>query len=128
MYIVNNLKTTPRVISGCSLVHRKLGAPQKAAIAAGILNGEVAIKLSMRQLAQLVGVSVPYIRAASQLSSEARRSIEDDEGSLSFTNLIKPSSKPSALPKPISDTRLVSIIRDAGIDRTLAAACQVDVA
>ncbi len=132
MYLIQSSRTSapPRVISGRSLVHRKLGAPQKAAIAAGILNGDVAIKLSMRQLAQLVGVSVPYIRAASQLSSEVRRSIADDEGSLSFTCLLKSSFKPLALPKPVivTDEKLSNIIKTAGIDRVLALACEVETA
>jgi hypothetical protein len=104
MYIVKASETslTPHVISGRSLVHRKLNARQRAAIAADILAGKVVIELSTCQLAQLIGVSVPYIRAARQPSQR------------------------QALPKPISDIQLTSIIRNAGLDRTLAAACAVE--
>jgi hypothetical protein len=125
MYLVPTSKTSAplRVIRGRSLAQRKLGAAQKASIAAGILAGEVTIELSVSQLARLVGVSVPYISAARQLTPEVRRSIADGEGTLSFTLLLK---SPLSLPKPVTDTQLVNIIRDAGLDRTLAAACAVE--
>ena len=128
MYIVNNSKASasPRVISGRSLVHQRLNARQKAAIAASVLAGEAVIKLSARQVAAVLGTHATYIRAASQLSPEMRRSIVDGRDQISFTGLLKPSSKPLALPKPVSDEQLAGIVRGAGIDRVLAVACEVE--
>jgi hypothetical protein len=86
MYLVQDPRTSPtaRVISRYSLVHRRLDARQRTAIAADILTGHIAIKLPMRQLAHLVSVSAPYIRATSQLSREMRQLIADGERSMSF--------------------------------------------
>jgi hypothetical protein len=82
--------------------------------------------LSLRQLAQLIGVSAPYIQAARQLSPTKREAIANGTDSTPFTTLL-PSSKPSlALPKPMSDAELANIIKNAGLDRTLAAACAVE--
>jgi hypothetical protein len=129
MYLVQASKATlpsPRVISGRSLVHRKLSAAQKAAIAARLLAGEVLVQLSTRQLAQLLGVSVPYIRVASQLTPAKREAIANGTDSTTFTSLLS-SSRSLALPRPVvSDQQLVNIIRDVGLDRTLAAACAVE--
>lgn len=115
-----------RVVKGHSLVHCKLDARQRAAIAAQILEGDVAIRLSTRQLAQLVGVSVPYVAAAKQLSPAKRQAIASGRDSMSFAALLKPPTKPLALPKPVSDTQLVDIIKGVGIDRVLTIACEVE--
>jgi hypothetical protein len=128
MYLFGNSNASAarRVISGRSLVHRHLDACQKAAIAAEILVEEVAIKLSMAQLAQLVGVSIPYIRAARQLSPEIRQAIAAGETTMSFAFLLKPSTKPLTLAKPVTNMQLADIICHAGLDRTLEVACQVE--
>ena len=76
MYIVRTPNTsTPRIISGRALAHRKLDARQKAAIAAEILNGEAAISLTARQLATLLGVNLNYVAIAAQLSPHKREAI-----------------------------------------------------
>jgi hypothetical protein len=100
MYLVQDPRTSPpaRVISGHSQVHHRLDARQRAAIAADILTGHIAITLSIRQLAHLASVSAPSIRAASQPSPEMRQSIADGESSMSFDLLLKSSSEPLALP------------------------------
>jgi hypothetical protein len=132
MYLIENSKasTKPPVICGRSLVHRHLDARRKAAVAAQILAGEVAITLSARQLAQLVGVSAPYIHAALQLSATKRQAIAEGKDTSSFAILLKPPPKlpvePLMLPKPVSDAALISIIKDAGLDRALEAACAVE--
>jgi hypothetical protein len=92
MYLVENLNTSasPRVICGRGLLHRKLDARQRAAIAVQLLVGEAAIEMSSAQLARLLGVSVPYIRAARQLSSSKRQAIADGKDRTPFAILIKP--------------------------------------
>jgi hypothetical protein len=91
MYIVTASETTPParvIISGRSLAHRKMSAGQKAALAAEILSGEVAIKLSVRQLSQLIGVSAPYIKSAGRLTKAKRASLASgtDMGYRVFAN------------------------------------------
>lgn len=127
MYLVENSKASAwrRVIRGRALVHRRLNARRRAAIAAQLFEGEVVIDLSMRQLAQLIGVSAAYIHAARQLSPAKREAIANGTDSTPFTTLL-PSSKPLALPKPVSDTQLVDIIKGVGIDRVLSVACTVE--
>jgi hypothetical protein len=112
MYLINSPKATlPSRVLRKGPAHRQRSAAQKAAIAAGILSGEVAIKLSKLQVARLVGVCLPYVNRACQLTPEARQSIADG-----FV-LLEPA---------ISDTELADIIRNAGIDRTLTIACTVE--
>ncbi len=88
-----NASTSPRTINGRSLVHRHLNARQKAAIVAQILEGEVAIKLTARQLAQLLGVSAVYIRTAAKFSPAKRCAIASGKDSTSFTTLLSPSTR-----------------------------------
>lgn len=127
-----NNSPPPRVISGRSLVHRKLSAPQKAAIAARLLAGEAIIQLSTTQLRQFLGVSVSYIRAASQLTPAKREAIANGTDKTSFTILMPSSKKQAALPRPITDdtditdVQLANIIRSVGVDRALAVACKVE--
>jgi hypothetical protein len=128
LYLVEkeNASGWRQVISGRALAHRRLNARQRAAIAAQLLEQEVVIDLSVRQMAQLIGVSVPYILAARQLSSEKREAIVNGKDLTSFTTLLPPASKPLALPKPATDLELADIVRAAGIERILAVACQVE--
>jgi hypothetical protein len=128
LYLVEKEKASAwrRVISGRALAHRRLSARQRAAIAAQLLEQEVVIDLSVRQLALLIGVSVPYILTARQLSSEKREAIVNGKDLTSFTTLLPPASKPLALPKPVTDLELAEIVRAAGIERVLAVACQVE--
>ena len=112
MYLINSTKTTlpARVLRNRSAEHRRRTAGQKAAIGAGILNGEVAIKLSKMQIAKLVGVSVPYLNRACQLTQAEREVVAD--GGFDFD-----------MP---SDAELTRMIQRAGIDRTLSIACVVE--
>jgi hypothetical protein len=114
------------VISGRALAHRRLNARRRAAIAAQLLEQEVVIDFSARQVAQLMGVSLPYIQAARQLSSATREAIANGRDSTSFANLLPPAIKPMALPKPVTDLELADIVRDVGLERVLAIACQVE--
>jgi hypothetical protein len=112
----------PRAVSGRSLPLRKLSAPQRAAMAAMVLNHETDIDHSVVQVSQLFGVSLPYIKAALKFTPEMRQRIAAGNASPSFTGLTKWTS----LPKPVTDVQLAVIIRDVGIDRTLAVACAVE--
>jgi hypothetical protein len=114
------------VISGRALAHRRLNARQRAAMAAQLLEQEVVIDFSASQVAQLMGVSLPYVQAARQLSPEKREAIADGRDSTSFANLLSPAIKPMALPKPVTDLELTDLVRSVGIERVLAIACQVE--
>ena len=112
LYLLNAPKSSlpARVLRNRSAEHRRRTARQKAAIGAGILNGEVAIKLTKLQIAKLVGVSVPYLDRACQLTPAEREVVAD--GGFDFD-----------MP---SDAELTRMIRRAGIDRTISIACVVD--
>jgi hypothetical protein len=129
LYLVEKQKASAwrQVISGRALAHRRLNARQRAVIAAQLLEQEVVIDLSVRQVAQLLGVSVPYILAARQLSSATREAIVNGGDLMSFASLLPPNSKLLALPKlPVTDLELADIVRNVGIERVLAIACQVE--
>ena len=130
MYPVDNSKASarPRVISGHSLVHRRLNACRRAAIAAQVIEGEVTIELTARQAAQLLGASMPYVSVVRRLSPAMRQEIADGTDLTPFAVLLQAPSKPLALPKPVSDVQLADIIRHAGLERTLAVACEVECA
>jgi hypothetical protein len=100
MYIVKAPNTTspPRIISGRALAHRKLDARQKAAIAAEILNGEAAIRLTARQLATLLGVNLSYVAIAAQLTPGKREAIAKGKDETSFA-LLKRAMQLNAIPK-----------------------------
>jgi hypothetical protein len=128
MYLIQSSRTSPpaRVITGRSLAHRRLGAGRRAAVAAQLLEGEVVIALSARQAALLLGANAAYVHAARKLSAAKRQAIADGTDPISFVTLLKAPSMPLELSKPVSDAALISVIRDAGLDRTLAAACAVE--
>jgi hypothetical protein len=73
-----------------------------------------------------MGVSLPYIQAARQLSPAKREAIANGSDSTSFANLLPPVIKPMALPKPVTDLERADIVRDVGLERVLAIACQVE--
>jgi hypothetical protein len=128
MYLVEKENASrPQVISGRSLSHRRLNARQRAVIAAQVLEQKVAIDLSVRQSAQLLGVSVPYIMAALRLSSAEREAVLNGEDLMSFATLLQPKSMSLAFLKPpVTDVELADIVRDVGLERVLAVACQVE--
>jgi hypothetical protein len=128
LYLVEkeNASSSLEVISGRALAHRRLNARRRAAIAAQILEYEVTIDPSVCQVAQLLKVSVPYIVGARLLSPEEREAVADGRDLTSFANLLSPAIKPIALPKPVTDLELADIVRNVGIERVLAIACQVE--
>jgi hypothetical protein len=128
MYLVRNFDSSqrlPPVLSGLALAHRKLDARQRAAIAAQAYEAEIGIDLSLRQLCMLLGVSAPYVRVARSLSPEKRAAIAGGSDPASFVPLLA-SPKLPALPAPVSDAKLAEVIRDAGLDRILAVAIEVE--
>jgi hypothetical protein len=122
MYLVPSTSTSapPRTISGRSLSHRKLTIRQRAALAAQLSEGEVAFKPSVRQAAQLFGVSTSYVHAAKQLQFLQRAFIADGRDT---TLPIKPQV---TKPVTVSDARLTAIIQAVGVDRVLAMAAEVE--
>jgi hypothetical protein len=128
MYSLENGKAS-RVVLGRGLRNRRLDARQRAAIAADILAGEIALRLSVRQLAALFGVSERYIHLARELSSGKRQAIASGLDQTSFAALLlKPPVGQPALPAPklVSDEQLAAAIRSVGIDRTLEIAASVE--
>jgi hypothetical protein len=123
--------TTPRVIDGRSLVHRRLDARQKAVLAADVVDGLATIRLTTKQLAEIFNVSVPYIALARELSPEKRSGIITGTDSTSFAGLLNAPAPTLALPAPnwkalIDDTSLFNIVSAVGIDRVLSAASAVE--
>jgi hypothetical protein len=129
LYFVGKQKASEwrQVISGRALAKRRLDARQRAAMAAQVHEHEVVIDISVCQLAQLFRVSVPYIVAARQLSPAKRDAIVNGGDQTSFAALLPGASKPSAFSAlQVTDIELADIVRDVGIDRLLAIACQVE--
>jgi hypothetical protein len=120
--------TAASVIKGSGVAHRHADKRQLAALAAAILAGDTDLKPSMRQLAQLFGVSVTYIGVAQQLSAAKRKAIISGQDAVSFTDLLNGAKAPLALPAPklVSDAELEAIISSAGLERTLNAAAAVE--
>jgi hypothetical protein len=131
--MINNINGTngatgvPK-IKGRGIANRRANKRQRAALVAAILAGDADFKPSMRQLAQLFGVSAPYVGIAQQLSAAKRKAIIAGEDAISFSALLNPPAAPFAFPKPklVSDQQLEDIIRVAGIERTLNAAASVE--
>jgi hypothetical protein len=130
MYLNGNGKTsgavsrTPRVITGTSLIHRKLTGRQKAALRAQINLGEVKFKLNQRQLAQHIGGSTRDVRAIMQLTPEQRQAIADGTDNITVLKLVVP-PKPKQL---LTDSKLADIISSVGINRMLEIAASVEAA
>jgi hypothetical protein len=74
-------------ISGRSLVHRQLDARQRACLAAGVLDGTSQFDPSVKQLADIFGVSIPYIMTARKLSLGKRIAILRGWDPTSFAEL-----------------------------------------
>jgi len=91
--------TTTQTITGASLAHRQLNKRQRAVLAADMLDGLVTFSPSQTQLANLLGVSIPYINVARKLSAGKRAAILKGWDPVSFAerrpSLIggRPSSK-----------------------------------
>ena len=118
-----------RVLSGRGLAHRRLNARQRAALAADVVDGIVTIQLTLKQMAQIFGVSAPYIALAQQLTPEKRAAILSGKDDTSFAGLLNPHAPQLALPAPrlaitwdgASDDALLANVRAAGVARTWTA-------
>jgi hypothetical protein len=55
--------TVPTEVQGRALVHLKMSASQKAILAADIITGKKQLRPTIGQLAVILGVCAPYIRA-----------------------------------------------------------------
>jgi hypothetical protein len=98
-----------RVISGRGIAHRQLDKRQRACLGADVADGVVVLQLSVRQLARLLGVCEPYIRAAQQLSPPKRKAILNGQDTTPFAGLLNPPQPTLALPapQPMTDNDLV---------------------
>jgi hypothetical protein len=68
----SNLLTIPSQITGRYAAHNKLSARVRAQLAVDILDGRVeVVDLTVKQVAKLLRVSVPYINAARKPAAEA---------------------------------------------------------
>jgi hypothetical protein len=107
-----------------------LNKRQRAVLAADIADGIVTVQLSAKQVAQLLGVSVPYITLAQQFTPEKRAAILGGKDDTSFVGLLNPPTPQLALPAPnrlaitwdgASDDALLANVRAAGVARTWTA-------
>ena len=141
---MNTNGTNVRVLSGRSLVHRKLDARQLACVAANAAEGQTRIDWSVAQLVAALKVSRHYIDLARTLPVERRQAIIDGRDHTSFAAMLK-APEPQleqlelAFPAPkhsdngngksiIDDATLIAVVRNCGIERTLQAAMAVEAA
>jgi hypothetical protein len=119
---------TTKVITGASLAHRQLDKRQRAALAADVISGAVTFTPTQAQIAQIFGVSVPYIQLARKLSPGKRAAILRGWDSTPFTELMPRRS--AMLPAPngasITNLQLEHVIRAVGVERVLEAAVLVE--
>jgi hypothetical protein len=115
-----------KVITGASLVHRRLDKRQRAIMAADILDGQVTFTPSMKQLAELFGVNVVYITIARGLSPGKRVAILRGWDSTSFADLVRPRQLKLPMCASITNQQLEHVIRAVGVERALAAAIAVE--
>ena len=117
--------------SARSLLHQHLDKRQLAAKLAGVLEGDVDLIPTARQLAQWFGVNEGYIRVTRAMSPERRRAIASGKDSTSLAALLHAPSLPLAPPKPttnskLDDNALFAVVHEAGIDKILAVAAEVE--
>jgi hypothetical protein len=84
-------------INGRGIRRRKLDARQRSCRAAQAILREKQLDLSVRQIAEIFGVSVPYIMTALELSPAKREAIATGKDGTSFgwLTMLKPSPKPA---------------------------------
>jgi hypothetical protein len=113
-------------LSGASLAQRvrRMTPPQRAVLAAEILDGRVALQgLTAKSVAAMCGVNASYMFAALRCTPEQRASVAAGE-----RPLIETRSRP-ALPAHWADAdaaKIVEVIRSIGVDRALTAAIEVE--
>jgi hypothetical protein len=123
---VNGTTVAVKQLDGRALVHRKLDARQRACIAVALINGELALRPSARQAAQVTGASLAYLGAARKLSESKRHAIIEGKDSTSIAALLAAPEPVLALSAPVDDRTLMQVIRSAGIERTLDAAISIE--
>jgi hypothetical protein len=113
------LPPTPRAIDGRSLAHRQLSKRQRACLAANIYDGQTRLNLTQRQAADLLGVSLSYVRFALALPPDVRVPAN-----------VRPPRRVSmkVVNTTISNNDLVKVIRAVGVDRVLEAAVAAEAA
>jgi hypothetical protein len=122
--------STTKVITGVSLVHRRLSKTQRAVLAANVTDGLVRYVPTNQQVAAAFGVSHTYVDIARGLSPERREAILAGHDSTSFAELMQPRQlqlKPLApMCASITNIQLEHVIRLAGTDRVLEVAAAVE--
>lgn len=120
-----------RTIRGHSLAHRQLTKQQRAVLAADVIDGLAAFVPSHKEVATLFHVSQPYVDAARKLRPGQRAAILNGRVT-PFPSLVHPQHQLSlagpVIPnlKVITDADLENMVRNAGIERVLEAACAVE--
>jgi hypothetical protein len=111
--------TTTKTIDGRSLAHRDLSKPQLAIIAADIYDGRLRFNPTQRQVADICGVSLSYVRFALALPPDVRVPAN-----------VRPPRRMTvrAVNYAISDVELVKAIRAIGVNRVLDAAVAAEAA
>jgi hypothetical protein len=99
LYLVKDVRASARPprINGRAVAHQKLNARQRASLAAQVLLREKALDPSVRQIAEIFDVSVPYLMIAMGLSPTKREAIASGQDSTSFSGLT-----PFAKARPVS--------------------------
>jgi hypothetical protein len=120
-----------KTLVGRGLAHRHLDARQRACLAADVLDGTATFTPSAKQIADILNVSAPYVRAARRLPSNKRAAILRGWDSASFVGLVNPARQLRLkLVAPncasITNSYLETVIRAAGVDRVLEAAVAVE--
>jgi hypothetical protein len=123
------LPPTPKVITGQSLVHRRLDKRQRAVLAADVSDGLVRFAPSQKQLADIFGVSIPYIELARKLSPGKRQAILRGWDPMSFAApKTGTSMSVKVINSTLTDDELVKTIRAVGVNRVLEAAVAAEAA
>jgi hypothetical protein len=128
---VSILPPTTKVITGASLVHRRLSKTQRAVIAADIIDGSVTFIPTKQQVATACGVSQPYVDAARKLAPGKGEAILRDWDPTTIAELMPRPTRQLQLKLPapnstIPDRYLEMVIKAVGIDRALEAAMVVE--
>ncbi|WP_152535540.1 hypothetical protein [Bradyrhizobium sp. Ai1a-2] len=118
--------------SALSLLRQHLDKRQLAAKLACILEGDVDLVPTARQLAEWFGVNETYIRVVRAMPPEKRHAIASGEiwwinlSALSRAPKIPSLSKPTTTNGKLDDSVLFAMVHEAGVDKILAVAAQVE--
>jgi hypothetical protein len=126
------LPPTKTVITGVSLVHRRLTKAQRAVLAANVIDGLARYVPTNQRVYADFGMSQPYVDIARRLTPQRREAILRGWDQTSFAELMNPPRQLSlAGPltpnmKVVTDADLEQMIRAVGLERALAVACTVE--